>query len=315
MSFRLFIYYCALIGGWSGLLGWALGWPKSMVPAAMEIPTMVNAMSRSGVRGLYLGLAVALGLGLVDAIWNVSLRRPGAVMVRVAIGFLVGAVGGMIGGVVGAFLYFKLQQAHVLILGWTLTGLLVGLSISVFELLNGFVQKKDLGSARKKMIKCLLGGLAGGAVGGVLAVTVRGFWDAQQAEQLWSPTAFGFTALGMCIGLFVGLAQVMLKEAWIKVEAGFRPGREMLLSKEKTTIGRAESCDIGLFGDANIEKLHASILHNGPRFVLEDAGSSAGTFVNEQPVRGQVVLRAGDLIRIGKSVLRFGERQSSTRKK
>ncbi len=315
MSFRLFIYYCALIGGWSGLLGWALGWPRNMVPAPLEVPTLVNAMARSGVRGLYLGLAIALGLGLVDAIWNLSLRRFGAVLVRVGIGFLVGAVGGMIGGMVGAYLYFQLQKAHVLILGWMLTGLLVGVSISVFELLNGFVQKRDLKGARKKMIKCLLGGVVGGAAGGSLAVFLRNFWEAREAELLWSPTALGFTALGMCIGLFVGLTQIILKEAWIKVEAGFRSGREMLLTKEKTTIGRAESSDIGLFGDQTIDKLHATIVHTGPRFVLEDAGSPAGTFVNDQPVKGQVMLRTGDLIRIGRSLLRFGERQTPPRGK
>ena len=60
----------------------------------------------------------------------------------------------------------------------------------------------------------------------------------------------GFVALGMCIGLLIGLAQVILKEAWVRVEAGFRAGREMILSKPEVTIGRAESCDIGLFGDA-----------------------------------------------------------------
>ena len=32
-------------------------------------------------------------------------------------------------------------------------------------------------------------------------------------------------------------------------------GREIMLTKDETTIGRAESCDIGLFGDNAIERL------------------------------------------------------------
>ena len=118
----------------------------------------------------------------------------------------------------------------------------------------------------------------------------------------------GFVALGMCIGLLVGLAQVILKEAWIKVEAGFRAGREMILAKERTTIGRAEACDIGLFGDNQIEKLHAIILQAGNRYYVEDEHTPAGTYVNEVQVQGRVPLNSGDKIRVGGSVLCFRER-------
>ena len=40
----------------------------------------------------------------------------------------------------------------------------------------------------------------------------------------------GFVVLGLCMGLMIAVAQVVLKEAWLKVEAGFRKGRELLLS-------------------------------------------------------------------------------------
>ena len=112
----------------------------------------------------------------------------------------------------------------------------------------------------------------------------------------------------MFIGLLIGLAQVFLKEAWIRVEKGRRAGRELILTREKTTIGRAEACDIGLFGDNQIEKLHASILLAGNRYYVEDEKTPAGTFVNDQPVVGRVALKSGDLIRVGGSVLCFRER-------
>ena len=83
----------------------------------------------------------------------------------------------------------------------------------------------------------------------------------------------------------------------------------MILSKEKTTIGRAEACDIGLFGDNAIERLHAQIVLTGNRYYVEDAKTASGTFANDQPVAGRVALRSGDRIRVGSSVLCFRERQ------
>ena len=46
------------------------------------------------------------------------------------------------------------------------------------------------------------------------------------------------------------------------------------------------------------------------RYLLEHAGEEGETFLNDEPVRSKPVpLRAGDRIRIGRSVLQFGERQ------
>lgn len=304
MSFRLFVYYCALCGGWAGFVGWALG--KIIHPS--------GDLGRAGIRGMFLGMMIALGLGMVDAVWSVSLRRVGLVLLRVGVAVLVGTVGGLIGGLVGQLLLSATSLQLMFVFGWILTGLLVGISIGAFEMLIGLIRNQDFGGALKKMIKCLIGGTAGGVVGGLLALVLKvaGKIFNKPEEWLWSPTATGFVILGMCIGLLVGLAQVILKEAWIKVEAGFRPGREMILAKERTTIGRAEGCDIGLFGDNAIEKLHASILLDGNRYYLEDASTPAGTYVNDQRVLGRAPLQAGDLIRLGKSVLRFNERRKQT---
>jgi Inner membrane component of T3SS, cytoplasmic domain len=164
----------------------------------------------------------------------------------------------------------------------------------------------------KKLIKAMIGGAVGGLFGGILSLVFKSafasLFDEEKVESLWSPTAWGFVALGMCIGLLIGLAQVILKEAWLKVERGRRAGREMFLTLERTTLGRAESCDIGLFGDNQIEKLHACILQAGNCYYVEDQETPAGTFVNEQPVVGRTPLKSGDRIRVGDSVLCFRER-------
>ena len=306
MSFRLFIYYCALCGGWAALIGWRLG--RTLSPAS-EIVS-------SAVKGAFLGLMVALGLGLVDALWNLSTRQFGQILARVGMAVLVGFIGGLLGGVIGQVLFYWLGGVGF-VLGWTLTGFLVGTSIGMFQVLSSVIRRTDLGGSLKKLINGLIGGTAGGLLGGILALLLRTaatriFRD-KDVEQLWSPTATGFVALGLCIGLLIGLAQVILREAWIKVESGRRAGREMILSKEKTTIGRAEACDVGLFGDNAVERLHAQIVLAGNRYYVEDAKTAAGTYVNDQPVAGRVALRSGDRIRVGSSVLCFRERQKRGR--
>jgi hypothetical protein len=302
MSFRLFIYYCALCGGWAAFAGWAVGLVLS--------PT--NPLGMVGIKGMWLGMFIALGLGLVDALWNLSLTQVHVIVMRVGVAVLVGCVAGLLGGVVGQLLFGLLKLKLFYIFGWTITGLLVGTSVGVFEVLASVVQQQNYSGAVKKLVKGLIGGTAGGLLGGGLSLLLNmGFellFSSKEQSSLWSPSAWGFVALGMCIGLLIGLAQIILMEAWVKVESGRRSGREMILTRERTTIGRAESCDVGLFGDNQIEKLHAIILQAGNRYYVEDEHTPAGTFVNDALVQGRMPLKSGDRIRVGGSVLCFRER-------
>jgi hypothetical protein len=303
MSFRWFIYYCALFGGWAALFGWLLG--RLLAPEQHEI---LSAL----IKGFFLGLTVALALGLVDALWNLSLRRVGLVMLRSATAVIVGCVGGAVGGLLGQAFYGWTEWSLFLVLGWTFTGLLVGLSVGAFEAVAGLVQRENLASALRKLLNGAIGGTVGGLLGGVLYLSLQGLKSFLFADKprdlLWSPSAIGFVVLGLCIGLLIGLAQVVLREAWVKVEAGFRAGRELLLSKSETVIGRAEGCDIGLFGDPGVDPRHAQILQQNGRYLLVDVGSKGGTYLNDALINEPSPLRSGDLIRVGRCVLRFGER-------
>ncbi len=259
--------------------------------------------------GMFVGFFIALGLSLVDSLWNLSLTQAAQVGSRVGVAVMVGAVGGLLGGVIGQLLAYI--WAPLFVIAWTMTGFLIGASVGIFELILGLATNTDVAGAGKKEMKAVIGGTAGGFIGGTLAFMLLFAWTKIFAgrENLWSPYATGFVALGMCIGLLIGLAQVILKEAWVRVEAGFRPGREKIVAKERTTVGRAEACDIGLFGDPAVEKLHANIIKAGTRYFLEDAGTPGGTFLNDQRVLGRMPLRSGDLIRVGHNVLCFRERQ------
>jgi hypothetical protein len=300
MSFRLFIYYCAMCGGCAAYLGWMLG----------QFITVENSLGQASLQGLFLGLTVALGLGLVDTLWNVS-RQTFVVLMRVFVAVGVGSIGGLLGGFLSQVLYGRVQLEVFRVLGWTVTGLLIGASLGTFDFLSCLANDEDLHGAKRKLLNGILGGSLGGLLGSLLFLLIQMMWKRilGDIEGFWSPTATGFVALGVCIGLLIGLAQVILKEAWLKIEAGVRKGRELILERPEVTLGRAESCDLGLFGDPQIEKLHARINHEGNDFVLHDAGSASGTFVNDMAVNGPRRLRSGDLIRIGKCLVRFGERQ------
>jgi hypothetical protein len=304
MSFRWFIYYCALFGGWAALFGWLLG--------RWLAPPETWPIFQASVKGLFLGLTVALALGLVDALWMLTLRQADQIALRAGTAVLVGCLGGALGGLLGQAFFGWTEWSLFLVLGWTLTGLLVGLSVGAFEAMASRVRREEGSSARRKLVNGLLGGSVGGLLGGVLSLALRGLWKAlfaaQPQELLWSPSAIGFVVLGTCIGLMIALAQVVLREAWVRVEAGFRAGRELLLSKSETFIGRAESCDIGLFGDPGIEPRHARILQKQGHYLLVDSGSKGGTYLNEARITQPSPLRSGDLIRVGRSTLRFGER-------
>jgi hypothetical protein len=300
MSFRLFIYYCAAWGACAAFFGWVAG-----------LFVGGEGLTGASLEGMALGVLIALGLGLVDALAAAARRDAVSLGMRLTLAVLIGAAGGLVGGFIGQLFYGWLKWEFLRVLGWVLTGLLVGVAPAAFDLLSAVLRNEDRSGARRKLRNGLVGGSVGGALGVVLFLVVAGFWERlfQGANGLWSPTATGFAALGACIGLAVGLAQVMLKEAWVRIEAGFRPGRELILTRPEVTLGRAESCDVGLFGGQGVEKVHATITRQGGRYLLSDAGTPGGTLLNGTRISGPAPLSDGDRIQLGNCVLTFGERR------
>jgi hypothetical protein len=299
MSFRLFIYYCAAWGGASAFFGWMLG----------RLIAGDGSLGGAAVKGLGLGLFVAFGLGLLDAMAGSSQRDTASLSIRISITLLIGALGGLLGGFLGQALYQMANVSLLLIFGWTLTGVLIGAAPSAFDFLGAVMRNEERRGAQRKLRNGLIGGTIGGFVGGVVSLLMQGVWSSifkdAEATSLWSPSAMGFVALGACIGLSVSMTQVILREAWLKVESGFRPGRQLLLTRPQMVIGRAESCDVGLFGDAAVEKVHAKITRSADRWTVEDAGTPTGTLVNGQRIAGATPLKAGDRIQVGGCVLAF----------
>ena len=89
----------------------------------------------------------------------------------------------------------------------------------------------------------------------------------------------------------------------VETAAGLRPGAAYDLS-EGALLGRGDQADIRL-EDTFASSQHARLAPHGEVMVLEDLGSTNGTYLNEEPLRGPQPLHAGDRIRIGDSTFTF----------
>ena len=91
-----------------------------------------------------------------------------------------------------------------------------------------------------------------------------------------------------------------LEGLWLLVQVGSAKGRGVPLSGSRFVIGRDRSCQLRL-GSPRVSKFHAAIeRRNGGGIVLQDLGSTNGTFVNGQPLRTrETTLNEGDRIQFG----------------
>ncbi len=96
--------------------------------------------------------------------------------------------------------------------------------------------------------------------------------------------------------------------AYLVVLAGSNVGEMYKVEKDRLIMGRADTADIRLF-DEGISREHAQVVQDhgdtGVRMILEDLGSTNGTFCNGARVQRQV-LAEGDKILLGSTtILKF----------
>jgi hypothetical protein len=91
------------------------------------------------------------------------------------------------------------------------------------------------------------------------------------------------------------------QKAALHIKHGPHAGKSFSLKKLPIVIGRDTQNDICI-NDPHVISYHAQIYSKQNRYYLRDLGG--GTFINGHPVkRSTVVLRPGDVVRLGKSVL------------
>lgn len=90
----------------------------------------------------------------------------------------------------------------------------------------------------------------------------------------------------------------------VVIRQGTQAGMSFPILGNQVIIGREEGVDIVL-QDPEASRRHARISWQGGRYVLEDLGSTNGTFVNGVQITTPQILRPGDSIGIGQTAMVF----------
>src|SRR3954451_115013 len=89
----------------------------------------------------------------------------------------------------------------------------------------------------------------------------------------------------------------------LKIVSGNAAGQSIPLEQE-LVIGRSTPGLGSLGGDSEISRVHARVFHDpSGRLMVEDLGSTNGTFVNGNRISGQRALNPGDEVRVGQTTM------------
>ena len=243
-----------------------------------------------------------LGLLLAAAQHMLSGRRQFYRILPIAIG--VGAFCAFIGVQFGMSLMAPLYTATVRnpaqFLGNVIARGLAWMMIGGFVGLGDGFRTRSVQTGRNGAI----GGLLGGFLGGLLFECIPFLLPTLKVGAV--SRMVGFATTGASIGLFIGLVQQFLQEAWLRLELGRNEGRDFVVDQDAMTLGRSELDGIPLYGDPQIAKSHALLQKTNGTWLLSDRGQSpVGTLVNGQRIGASHVLRPGDRITIGSANLTF----------
>lgn len=321
MSLQAKTFLNLIAGALAGAFAWALTDATGWYARTLE-PLRFVGLGQPGY-GLYLlygaifGLLLGLLLGIVESLALDSARQIGMAL---TLGALVGFVGGGLGLHLGQTLYGLLGGVNDATAANAPGRFVANLFARAFGwmLIGGTVGAVQGISRRSSVIarQGAFGGLIGGFLGGTLFQLIANLLITLPGNAILARLA-ALVATGGLAGFFIGFVQNALKSAWIRVVVGKNEGKEYLISKPLTTIGRDELADIGLFGDKAIAPTHAVIesLPAQRRHRLRHVAPGQGggptyppTRVNGQPVTAEQWLADGDTIQIGKRALVFYEK-------
>lgn len=101
----------------------------------------------------------------------------------------------------------------------------------------------------------------------------------------------------------------MAKQSQLVMRTGPNPGKVFALNKPEVYIGRDISNDI-VINDAEVSRKHVRLIIQADQYVIEDLGSTNGTFINGQRISGPYMLNAGDSVQMGENVTMLYEARS-----
>src|SRR5438552_257579 len=89
-----------------------------------------------------------------------------------------------------------------------------------------------------------------------------------------------------------------MKLSLVVLTPGKMEGKPIPVTLPQFLIGRDPQCQLRP-ASALISKRHCAVLTRGDRVFLRDFDSTNGTFLNDQPVKGEVELHHDDRLKVG----------------
>lgn len=203
-------------------------------------------------------------------------------------------VGGLISGFIAQAVFANMLEDDGSVrvaraIGWMVAGGLGGVAVGI-----GFRSKKRIQNG-------LIGGAAGGLVGGLI-------FDSITTETSAQPSRFiALLVIGALMGALIGLVDTLRTEMWLTATSGEMAGRQFIIYDETTIIGCARNVPVTLLADRDVAEHHIQIERTGGAAKFTCIGNAPPVLVNGvQQTTGSLV--GGDLLRIGNTELRVGER-------
>jgi hypothetical protein len=298
----------------------ALAWyviPSPPEPApAKALLTIRQLDARTNAAGMLffsmVGGLVGLAVGAIDGI---VCRLPRRALLAGALGLVIGFVGGFISSILANLVYTPLTtlamaqsdgevittfgfmlQLFGRSLAWSLGGMCAGLG-------QGIALR-----SKRLLVYGLLGGIIGGLVGGMLFDPIYFLLvGADTPSAHWSRLV-GLGVIGAAVGAMIGLVELLVRDAWLRMTAGPLAGKEFLIFKDVMNIGSSPRSDIYLFNDPEVAGLHATLRAVGDEAEIESRDNLRQVMVNGRPLQ-RSRLRHGDQITIGRTAFLFQKRQ------
>ncbi len=71
---------------------------------------------------------------------------------------------------------------------------------------------------------------------------------------------------------------------------------------DEVSVGRAAGCQV-MVEDTFVSQVHARVFRREGNYLVEDLGSTNGTYLNQKKVSGAMIMQRGDRLRVGNTVL------------
>lgn len=86
------------------------------------------------------------------------------------------------------------------------------------------------------------------------------------------------------------------------VQSGKLKGKRLMLPSKEMVVGRDDDCDLRI-ASSLVSRKHCILKNSAEGIIVTDLGSQNGTHVNDIPITEPTLLREGDQLRIGATVL------------